>query len=46
MACPPVGLSGAPLREAGGALVLVILSVVNTRNEPMPLQLLRVVGNP
>ena len=29
-----------------GALVMVILSVVNTRNEPMPLKLLRVVPTP
>ena len=29
-----------------GAFVMVILSVVNTRNEPMPLKLLRVVPTP
>ena len=29
-----------------GALVMVTLSVVNTRNEPMPLKLLRVVPTP
>ena len=40
-----LALALALLGEAG-ALVMVILSVVNTRNEPMPLKLLRVVPTP
>ena len=37
---------GLALRVDVGALVMVILSVVNTRNEPMALKLLRVVPTP
>ena len=40
-----LGLALALLGDVG-ALVMVILSVVNTRNEPMPLKLLRVVPTP
>ena len=39
-------LALALLGDVLGALVMVILSVVNTRNEPMPLKLLRVVPTP
>ena len=40
-----MGLALALLGDVG-ALVMVILSVVSTRNEPMPLKLLRVVPTP
>ena len=40
-----LGLALALLGDVG-ALVMVTLSVVNTRNEPMPLKLLRVVPTP